>query len=299
MMQVDAINNIQSIVKGRCLLNEPLSKHTTFQMGGNVALMIEPEDKEDLKNILKEIKANDLSWYSIGNGSNILAGDRNLPDVLIKLTNFKDIKIYNNSIKAESGVSLSNLVGFTIKNGFTGLEFLAGIPGCVGGAIKGNAGAHGENIGDFIKEVEVMDTEGEIFILPQNEINFEYRKSNIENNLIILGAVFNLITGNSENIQELAKKYLIKRKENFPSDPNAGSIFKNPKGAKAGEIIDKLGLKGFNVGKAMVSYEHANMIVNTGGAKQQDVKQLIKYIQDKVNEKMGIKLEPEIIFLGE
>jgi UDP-N-acetylmuramate dehydrogenase len=299
MIQVDAINNIQNIVKGMCMVDEPLCKHTTFNIGGNVALWIEPADKEDLKNVLKEIQENGLTWRLIGNGSNILAGEYNLPDVVIKLINFKSIDIDGSLIHAGSGISLAKLIGFAIEYGLSGLEFAAGIPGFVGGAIKGNAGAHGRNIGDILKEIEVMNSDGEISIISRNEINFDYRKSDINDNLIVLGGTFNLVQGDKNKIQELVKGYLVKRKENYPSEPNAGSVFKNPSGAKAGEIIDKLGLKGFRIGNAMVSYQHANMIVNVGGAKAQDVRELIKYIQDKVNEKTGINLDPEIIFLGE
>jgi UDP-N-acetylmuramate dehydrogenase len=299
VIATDLINSIHDIVKGTCLIDEPLYKHTSLNIGGNVKIWIEPRDIEDLRNILKGIHENRLTWYVIGNGSNILAGENNLPDIVIKLINFNSISVKDNLIKAESGVSLAKLTGFAIEHGLTGLEFLAGIPGLVGGAIKGNAGAHGRSIADVLEEITVMDYNGEVFKISRKNINYEYRKSNLGDGLIILDCFLNLVSGDKEKMQDLVKTYLTKRKEFFPSEPNAGSIFKNPKNERAGEIIDRLGLKGFKIGNAMVSHQHANMIINTGGAKANDARELIKYIRDVVYKEKGILLETEIVFIGD
>lgn len=286
-------------IRGACFFDEPLDRHTTFKVGGKVKMWIEPQDISDLKCALKEITANGLSWRVIGNGSNILAGENNLPDVVIKLSNFNKLDIDGYAIIAESGASLSRLVGFSIENSLCGLEFLAGIPGLVGGAIKGNAGANGKNIDSVLKEISLMDREGNVHIMPSEKINFGYRYSDIGDDVIILNAVFNLVPGGSEDIQELVRGYLNKRKEKFPSEPSAGCIFKNLPDMSAGRLIDSLGIKGFTIGDAMVSYKHANVIVNLGGAGAKDVSGLIKHIKDEVYKKAGINLELEIDCWGD
>lgn len=281
-------------IKGACLFDEPLDRHTTFNIGGKVKLWIEPQDIEDLKNALKEIRDSGLSWRVIGNGSNVLAGGNGLPDVVIKLTSLNRLNIDGYTIRAESGASLSRLVGFSVENSLSGLEFLTGIPGQVGGAIKGNAGSQGKSIDSVLKEVCVLDSTGEIYNIPRDAISFGYRYSGFRDDIIILSGIFNLVQGDSSKMQDTVKGYLAKRREIFPTEPNAGCIFKNLPYMSAGRIIDNLGLKGFTIGKAMVSYRHANVIVNLGGATSKDVHSLITYIQDEVYHKTGERLELEI-----
>lgn len=292
------LDKVQNVVKGVCFINEPLSRHTTFRIGGNVGLFIEPRDGEDLKNILKEIKANDLTWKVIGNGSNILAGEHNLPDVVIKLVNFNSLSVDGNTIRAGSGAALAKLIGFAIENGLSGLGFLAGIPALAGGAIKGNAGAQGKSISDVLKSIDVMDVDGNMRNIPRDKILFNYRKSDISNNIVILNGFFDLVKGDKDAMQDLVKAYINKRNKTIPAEPNAGCVFKNPPKIGAGELIEKAGLKGFTYGRAMVSYTHANIIVNLGGADSNDVSYVMKHVQDTIYEKAGIILEPEILYWG-
>lgn len=286
-------------IKGACFFDEPLDRHTTFNIGGRVGLWIEPQDLDDLKIAMKGIKTSGLSWRIIGNGSNILAGEYGLPDVIIKLSNFNKLTIDGYTVKAESGVSLSKLVGFSIEYGLSGFEFLTGIPGQVDGAIKGNAGAQGRGMGDVLKEIYVMDAEGNIYDIPKEKISFGYRHSDIGNDIIILGGFFRLTQGDRDKMRDVVKGYLSKRNTIFPREPNAGCIFKNPPDISAGRLIEGLGLKGFTIGKAMVSYKHANVIVNLGGANAKDVYSLIEYIREEVYRKTGIRLELEIDCWGE
>lgn len=291
------IANFQNI-KGTCMFDEPLSKHTTFGVGGKIGFWVEPLELDDLRNILREVSVNSLSFKVIGNGSNILAGESGLPDVVIKLVNFNGISIEGTTIKAGSGVSLAKLLGASIENELSGLEFAAGIPALVGGAVKGNAGAQGKCIADVLKEITIIDASGGIQRIKREDIDFCYRRSDLSDDVIILEAEFNLSASDSNVMQNRIKNYLSRRKESIPSEPSAGCIFKNPPERSAGEIIDRLGLKGFTVGKAMVSDKHANVIVNMGGAAAKDIYFLVKHIQDEVFNQTGIRLETEIIYWG-
>lgn len=281
-------------IKGACLFDEPLERHTTFNIGGKIKLWVEPHDVEDLKIALKEVVEAGLSWRVIGNGSNILAAENGLPDAVIKLSNLNNLTVDENTIKAEAGASLSKLIGFSIENSLSGLEFLTGIPGQVGGAVKDNAGAQGKSIDTVLSEICIMDRNGEIYTTPRDEITFGYRYAGLKGDNIILSSTFSLVKGDSDNMQDTVKGYLARRREIFPTEPNAGCIFKNLPYISAGRLIDNLGLKGFTIGNAMVSHRHANVIVNLGGATVKDVYSLITYVQDEVYNKTGERLELEI-----
>lgn len=277
------------------IFNEPLNKHTTIKIGGPAKIWVEPADINELKEVLRDINNKGLWYRVIGNGSNVLVKDKGVPWVVIKLTNFKELTADGSIIRTGSGVGLGELIKFSTEHNFSGLEFLAGIPGTVGGAIKTNAGAFGKDIAGVLKEVEVIDRYGKIYKIPKDEIEFGYRHSSIKEDNIIFGAIFCLRPGMAEEININVKTILGKRRNKFSVDyPNAGSIFKNPKGLIAGEFIDKLGLKGTSCGKAMISRRHANIIVNLGGAKALDVEKLINYVRDKVYKETGINLELEI-----
>jgi UDP-N-acetylmuramate dehydrogenase len=296
---ITTINKFSEIIKGRYFSNEPMERHTTFRAGGRVGVLAEPADAEDLKNILKELMFSNLTWKVIGNGSNILAGDTGLPDVVIKLSNINTLNAEGNTVTAYSGVALGRLVNYCAERGLSGSEFLAGIPGVVGGSIKGNTGAQGKSIAEILKEIIIMDNNGNVFNVKGDEIPFSYRSSGLPDHYIVLGGVFSFASGDKDSIKNLARSYLARRKEIFPTEPNAGCVFKNPKDMSAGKIIDRLGLKGFTIGKAMVSSNHANIIVNLGGACAMDVASLMRYVQDEVYKKTEIRLEPEIIFWGD
>lgn len=286
--------------------NEPLSKHTTFKIGGPAKIWVEPIDIDGLREVLRDINSKPphqkfwcggkgLRYRVIGNGSNILAGDKGVRGVIIKLSNFRELTVNNNKVIAGSGVGLDELIKFSAKHGLSGLEFLSGIPGTVGGAIKTNAGAQTQEIADILEEIEVMDRDGRIYKIPSSKIEFGYRYSDIKEDIIILGGMFRLITSSYEEINNKIKTILEERRDRFPLEyPSAGSVFKNPDGISAGKLIDRLGLRGTVYGRAMVSNKHANIIVNLGGAKAEDVERLIIHVKDRVYNETGINLELEI-----
>lgn len=277
------------------LYNEPLSKHTTFRIGGPAKFWVEPRDIDELRDILKNVNSRDLKYRVIGNGSNILIRDNGVPWIVIRLSNFKGMSIEGSTIKASSGVALNELVRSSVRNNLSGLEFLAGIPGTVGGAVKTNAGAYGKQISDILKEIEIIDKNGDIHTIPREKIIFKYRYSNISEATIILSAVFNVLVSSYKAVNNKIGKILEKRNTVFPLEfANAGSIFKNPEGITVGELIDEIGLKSTVRGRAMINNKHANIIVNLGGASSRDVLELITYVQTKVYQETGINLELEI-----
>lgn len=285
-------------LKGKIKFNEPLKEHTTFQIGGRCDYFIEPKDADDLKSLLKSLKRDNISFLVIGSGSNILAGDRPIKRAIIRLGSpcFKKISFDDNSVQAGSGCSLPRLVFQAAKQGLSGYEFLAGIPGTVGGALIMNAGRDRKNggIGDLVESVSAMDRNGRIRILRKTELKFAYRRSNLEGYLI-LGARLKLKKGDSREIKTLLKEYLDYRKGSQDySRASAGCIFKNPAKRPAGRLIDLCGLKGKRMGGACVSNRHANFIINAGQAKAGDVLRLMAHIRKKVKDKFNITLEPEI-----
>jgi len=246
-------------------------------------------------------KKSNLPFFILGGGSNILVSDKGYNGLVIKIKNQKS-KIKNNRILAEAGLALNRLVELSLKNNLTGMEWAVGIPGTIGGAIYGNAGAFKKSMKDLIKEVEVFDTKDEkIKIFKNKDCKFGYRDSIFKKkkNLIILSASLQLKKGKKMKIKEKIKRYLNYRKETQPLNfPSAGSIFKNPKNFYAGFLIEKCGLKGKRIGNAKISEKHANFIVNLGNGKAKDVKKLIKLIKKKVKNKFKIELEEEIQYLS-
>lgn len=237
-----------------------------------------------------------ISLLVIGSGSNILVNDRGRKEIVLRLNSpfFKSIDFKGNDCQVGAGALLSQLLRVCQQRGLSGLEFLAGIPGTVAGALAMNAGAHGKSIADALKQVEVIDKNGNIKILKRKELNFGYRTSGLTR-YIIIRALIKLTRNQKKNIDRRIKKYLAYRK--LTQDytfPSAGCVFKNPKGNYAGKLIDLCGLKGKSIGRASVSRKHGNFILNTGGAKAADVLQLIGYIRRKVKRTFRVSLVPEI-----
>lgn len=284
-------------LKGSVRLNEPLKRHTTFRIGGPAAFFIQPADLKDLRLALSLARQHGLRLFLLGAGSNILASDRGVKGVVLRLSSldFRKLSRKNDMIEAGSGVMLSSLVRYALKSGLSGVEFLAAIPGTVGGALAMNAGAWGNNIGGIIREVRVMDYDGKVSILPAKNIKFGYRRSSLEK-VIILGCTFKLAKGEEKDIQARIKKYIsLRRDSQDVSFPNAGCVFKNPSPQNpAGRLIELCALKNKNAGGAGVSAKHANFIVNRGNAKAGDVLRLMELIKTKVRQKSGINLKPEI-----
>jgi len=297
-----------------------LKNYTTFLIGGPAKYFFQAKTKRDLILAVKIAKKFRLPFFVLGGGSNLLVSDKGFKGLVIKILNSK-FEILNGArrrregggrvsskIFTEAGTLLGHLVNATTRVGLTGLEWAVGIPGTVGGAVRGNAGAFRKSMKDIIKTVEAFDTKtGKIKILKNKDCKFGYRDSIFKKNknLIILSAVLQLKKGRhppatrKKKIKNKIKKNLKQRKETQPLNfPSAGSIFQNPPGFSAGELIEKCGLKGKRIGNVKIFEKHANFIVNLGGGKGKDVMGLIKIIKNKVKNKFGIVLEEEVQFLG-
>jgi UDP-N-acetylmuramate dehydrogenase len=282
--------------------NEPMSQHTSFKVGGPADILIEPTEVEELKKALSFVRKHQLPYYIIGNGTNLLVGDKGIRGVVIKVgESFGDIEITGEEVIAECGVLLSTLSKVVARNILTGLEFASGIPGFLGGAIAMNAGAYGGEMKDVVEWVEVLDENLELQRYTNAEMEFTYRKSIVEpRNLIVIRCKMKLKKGSQEEINSMMSDLTQKRKTKQPLHlPSAGSTFKRPPGFFAGKLIEDAGLRGFRMGGAQVSELHCGFVVNNGGATAKDVYDLIKHVQQSVFNQFGIKLETEVKFLGE
>lgn len=276
--------------------NISLKDKTTFRIGGRAKYFSKPKDLDELKDLVVAARKRRIPIRLLGSGSNVLAGDSGISALVIKLDapSFREISAKGNSIYAGSGASLSQLVKFAAKRGLSGLEFLTGIPGTLGGALVMNAGAWGQDIAKSVEEVVVMDYNGDVELLKKKDLKFAYRKSNLSKSIIL--SAFLKVKKKAENvILASIKKYLEKRRKNQDnSSPNAGCIFKNPPDNAAGRLIDLCNLKGKRIGGAVISGKHANFILNKGGATASDVLRLIALARKEVKRKFNIVLEPEI-----
>jgi UDP-N-acetylmuramate dehydrogenase len=290
------------LIDSKILIDEPLKKHTTFGIGGNSSMFVFPENKKDLKIVLKYAFKNNIEIVFIGSGSNLLISDNGFKGIIISLKKtFKNFNI-NDQLEAEieTGVMLGNIVKILTQKSVKGIESLMGVPGTLGGAIMMNAGAYGSEISNFLTEINVIDYRGNEKIYKKDDINFSYRFSSIRNTEIITQAKFKFIKGNLDNIAIRKRNISNKRKSNQPlTYRSAGSIFKNPnKEIAAGYLIDQAKLKGKRIGDAEISTKHANFIINHGNASSSDIINLIKIIKNKVKEKFNIELNLEIKLIG-
>lgn len=278
--------------------NEPLSKHTSFRIGGNAEIMAFPDSREALRNVLVWCAERECDCRILGAGTNVLAPDAGVPGVTVCLKDAMDGMelLEDGKIRIMSGVTMSRAAVFAANHGLTGMEFAHGIPGTVGGGVYMNAGAYGGEIGGICHSVEVMDRHGNIRELTREQMDFSYRHSVLEGSGdIVISAVFCLEQGNTEAIRSRMKELMGKRSSSQPLDlPSAGSAFKRPKEGYASKLIDEAGLRGYQVGGAAVSVKHTGFAVNLGGATAEDVKNLLSQVAQIVNEKFGIMLEPEI-----
>lgn len=291
---------LNEIPKDNIRLNEDMSKHTSIKIGGPADIFIKIKTLDELKFVLKIGKENNIPITIIGNGTNLLVKDKGIRGIVLQLK-FEDIKIEGEEIEAGAGVLISKLSKFAYGNSLSGLEFASGIPGTIGGAITMNAGAYGGEFKDIVISTTYMDEDLNIHTIGNKEHKFEYRNSIFkENNFIILTSKIRLNKDSKENIEKRIKLNSEKRRKTQPTDyPNAGSIFKRGNGFITAEVIDKCGLKGYNIRDAYVSEKHAGFIVNKGKATAQDVINLINYIKQVVYEKYKIKIETEIKIIGE
>jgi UDP-N-acetylmuramate dehydrogenase len=292
------LEEIKSFFKGKILINELLSDHTSFGIGGPADYYFEPSDKNDLISLVSYFQNKNFPYYLIGNGSNLLISDLGLRGAVISLENsLNGISYKDGLISAEAGLKLSKFVDFCIKNGKKGVEMLAGIPGSLGGALIMNASAYGGSISDFLYDVEVYYMDN-VKRIKKEEIKFAYRYSDL-NKTVILGASFKFPDGDKEQISAIRKELLDYRRSAQPVNyPSAGCVFKNPLGYHAAVLIQEMNLKGLRIGGAEISDLHGNFIINSGNAKAKDVIALIKTVMKKVKEEKNIDLEMEQKIIG-
>lgn len=302
-MDRNFLDRVTEIIdKERVLTNEPMRKHTTFRIGGPADYFVCPENIEEVQKVVCLCNEMDMPFYLLGNGSNLLVGDKGYRGVIIRLYKQMDkIEVSGTKIKAQAGALLVKVANEACKNGLTGLEFAGGIPGTLGGAVVMNAGAYGGEMKDVLEEVTVLTKEGEILTLNKEELELGYRTSIIgRKGYIALEVVLRLKEKNADEIRaymnELREKRVTKQPLEYAS---AGSTFKRPEGHFAGQLIEQAGLRGFQVGDAQVSEKHCGFVINRGQATAKDVMDLMREVSAKVEEKFGVTLEPEVKRLGE
>lgn len=294
-------NLTKEIPNSKILLNEPMTKHTSFKIGGIADIFIKVKNIEDVKYILNYTKKENIPLTVIGNGSNLLVKDNGIRGITmqIDMQNIETKEDY--TVNVGAGVKLGMLANMLQKNGVSGFEFASGIPGTIGGAVRMNAGAYGGEFANIIEEVTFITKDGEVKNLKKEELDFSYRHSRFCNtNEIIISAILKLEKGNPEEIKQKMNELLEARKEKQPIElPSAGSTFKRGEDFIAAKLIDEAGLKGYKIGGAQVSLKHAGFIVNTGDATAQDVLDLVEYVTKIVYETAGKKLELEVEIVGE
>ncbi len=283
----------------RLLKNVPLSEYTTFRIGGPADVAVFPESTQHIVELIQFMNRNHLRFFVLGRGSDILAADEGYRGILLLTREMNFLRSEQNRIFAGAGCSMAFLSGFARKNGLSGLEFLHGIPGSIGGGVFMNAGAYGSELADFIESVEWVDPEGGVHCSPREELDLSYRHSYFTDHPgIICSAVLSCQPGDPVQIQSQTAELDRRRREKQPLEyPSAGSAFKRPPGHFAGKLIEDCGLKGYSVGGASISEKHAGFIVNKGGATAKDVRTLIDRVTEKVFAQTGVSLEPEIRFL--
>lgn len=292
----DAIKEIISRHLGKVLKNEKISNYTTYKVGGKVRAIVYPKGEEELIELVKLLKERKIKYFTLGNGSNVLFSDDIYDGVIIKLDNFNKMNVDGNTIQVGAGYPLVKLSNDAMRNSLVGLEFASGIPGTVGGAVFMNAGAYGEDMSKIVESVRVLTSDYEIKTLTNKQMKFSYRTSMLQDHLdyVCIGATLKLKPGKKEDIESIMLERRTQRRATQPLTlPSAGSVFRNPEGMYAGKLIEDMGLKGFTIGKAMVSEKHANFIVNMGNAKASDIKRIIDLIKQKALTKYNIRLHVE------
>jgi UDP-N-acetylmuramate dehydrogenase len=296
-------------VRGAVRLNEPMREHTSFRIGGTADMLVAPVDRQDLINLLQEVRRRSLRYVVLGGGTNVLVRDGGFRGVVISLDRLNAVNVTREYrsvggafavVQAEAGLPLPKLVHFAVERGLTGLEFAVGIPGTVGGAVCMNAGTAQGEIGDIIDTVTLIAPDGEQVVRHRDEMAFRYRSAQVPAGQVVIAIKIILRLGEREVIKARVRQLMDKRRSHQPWGlPNAGSVFKNPQDEAAGRLIESAGLKGLTIGRAQVSEKHANFIVNLGNATAADVLKLIDVIRERVLEVHKVRLEPEIKIIGE
>ena len=296
------LTELQNVMGGSGIfMEEPMKKHTTFRVGGPADVLVQP-DETALAAILALCRQNHVPYSFIGNGSNLLVGDKGIRGVVIEMTDpMGNIEVDGTKITAQAGAKLSKIANTAASNGLGGMEFAAGIPGSVGGAVVMNAGAYGGEMKDIIEKVYVLDENGAQLELDRGALDLGYRHSCIpEKKYIVTKVVLELVPRNEAEIRSEMKELNEKRAEKQPLQyPSAGSTFKRPEGYFAGKLIMDAGLRGYQVGGAQVSEKHCGFVINKGDATAADICQLMRDVSDKVQAQFGVVLEPEVKMIGE
>ena len=296
------LTELQNVMGGSGIfMEEPMKKHTTFRVGGPADVLVQP-DETALAAILALCRQYHVSYSFIGNGSNLLVGDKGIRGVVIEMTDpMGNIEVGGTKITAQAGAMLSKIANTAASNGLGGMEFAAGIPGSVGGAVVMNAGAYGGEMKDIIERVYVLDENGAQLELDRDALDLGYRHSCIpEKKYIVTKVVLELVPRNEAEIRSEMKELNEKRAEKQPLQyPSAGSTFKRPEGYFAGKLIMDAGLRGYQVGGAQVSEKHCGFVINKGDATAADICQLMRDVSDKVQAQFGVVLEPEVKMIGE
>lgn len=296
------ITKLQTYIKeGDILFKEPMSGHTSFRVGGPADYFVQPASREEIREAIMAAKEEKVPFFVIGNGSNLLVSDRGWRGMILQVgKNYQEITVDDNIITARSGATLARVAKEALDHSLTGMEFAAGIPGSVGGAVAMNAGAYDGEIRNILLDAEVMTSEGEFITIPAADLDLSYRHSCVfEKDYLVLSARFLLAPGDPGQIRSRMDELARARKEKQPLEyPSAGSTFKRPKGYFAGKLIQDAGLKGYTVGGAQVSEKHSGFVINRGGATAEEIAFLIAQVQKKVEQQFGVRMEPEVRFVG-
>lgn len=291
------------LTEGALKLREPMSAHTTFRVGGPADWFVSPASLEELAAVTALCRKEQIPFYILGNGSNLLVGDGGFRGVMIQMmgNGWNRISVEGVCVRAGAGTLLSKVARRALEGNLTGLEFAAGIPGTIGGACVMNAGAYGGELCQVLKSARVLTRDGQIKTVSSEELELGYRTSSIpRQQWVVLEAELSLTPGDPAEIQQTMNEFALRRREKQPLEyPSAGSTFKRPEGYFAGKLIQDAGLGGFTVGGAQVSEKHCGFVINKGGATAADILSLCRQVQEKVREKSGVTLEMEVKRLGE
>ena len=296
---------LRAMTAGPVLFDEPLDRYTSLRVGGRADMLVMPQSVEEIGKLVLFFRQSDHPFLVVGNWTNLLVRDGGYRGAIIAMKDICRIAWGQEDqdrvmVDVQAGVSLSELVRLTAERALTGLAFCAGIPGSVGGAVMMNAGAYGAEIKDILYKATLMDDRAVVTDRLRQDLSFAYRRLNVPEGTIVLGAVFCLERGDHQIIRQRIDEIMARRRQKHPLDyPSAGSIFKNPAGHPAGLLIEAAGLKGMQIGGAKISEKHGNFIINTGGAKAVDILALIEQVQQEVLKQTGIVLETEVRIVGE
>ncbi|MDX8388666.1 MAG: UDP-N-acetylmuramate dehydrogenase [Ghiorsea sp.] len=283
---------------GKMDADVPLASRTTLGVGGNAAWLFRPSDQKSLVKAVGFIPEEE-SIFPLGRGSNLLVTDSGIQGLVIDLSNVNNLIVEDHQIEVGAGVRMSKLAQVAASSGLSGLEFMATVPGDLGGGVAMNAGAFGQQVSDVLVSVVVLNRDGSVKTIIRDELDMVYRYTALPKGSLVLSAIFELVSADSESVKESMRKMRKKRSDSQPlALPNCGSVFKNPEGDFAARLIESVGLKGKQSGHARISDKHANFIVNEGGASCEDVLSLIRLAQATVKKESGIKLEPEVRLVG-